>query len=439
MTISCLATVGAQKAPGSSCQLGSECTSGACKRAMVLPQSSTGFASLCTNDKSAAAPCLAVYDDGSCSICGPGYELKNYECFKCPSDKPLSYPVSTWTNMGNVGAQGDSGGCYAETSTMTISAGDGCGADDAGPDSGLSCKSNYCGVTKRDNKRTNGCPSYCALTAASNTGTQNVFPNSCNRDGNQLTKSGSTFLCNKNGSPSFKCACCRPHGKKAGEVCSDSFECFGGDCRGSKCCAPEDAIGGSIFMCSANSGTSGGGTTTTTTTGTTSSSGTGSGGTGSGTGQSTTTTTTTTSSSSSGTTSSSSGTGGSDTGVCSRRRMNGGTGSASSNRLLDAESDKANGCCTKDDCGDCMCACQGLGGGVQTAQSIKTTENFCTSDGCTKRLGEKACPSENSQRSAMWTKTQTKASSASSVNGQMCAAVAAVAAMAAATAINGGM
>jgi hypothetical protein len=84
-----------------------------------------------------------------------------------------------------------------------------------------------------------------------------------------------------------------------------------------------------------------------------------------------------------------------------------------------------------------MCSCQSLNaGGVQTSQTIKSTKDFCTSDGCTKRLGEGACPSTNSQRSAMFTKT--KASVGMPAKKTICAAtLGLVGVAAAATAIHG--
>ena len=55
-----------------------------------------------------------------------------------------------------------------------------------------------------------------------------------------------------------------------------------------------------------------------------------------------------------------------------------------------------------------------------------------------KRLGENACPSTNSQISATWIKDLPKASTATSVNSQICAAMT-IGLCAATAIINGGM
>ena len=445
LTVSLLVVSDAQLAAGKQCTVGSQCSSGSCKRGSALPQTAGATTGQCCSDKGKGIGCLACFSsDGSCIICGPGYELKDYACVKCGSSTPLSYPVKTWS----AGDTGDAAtlGCYAKTSSMSIVAGDGCESGDPSTVGGKTCASNYCQISKNGANRNNECPPACTLTQPSSVASgsvANTFPNSCNTNGNILTTNGKNsdgspaFLCKKssNGDAAFKCACCRPLGKDAGASCTNSFECHGGDCRGGKCCAPEDLNGAFMTKCKASDSGTGMSTTTTTTTGTTSSSGTGSGsgGSGSGTGMSTTTTTTTSSSSGSSTT------GTDSSAACSRRASaftNGGGSANPKDRFLEEESDKGLGCCTAKDCGDCMCSCQSLnGGGVQTSQTIKSTKDFCTSDGCTKRLGEGACPSKNSQRSAMFTKSKASVGMPAKI---ICAAtLGLVGVAAAATAIHG--
>ena len=260
LTISCFASCDAQSlSAGETCVTGSQCASGACKRGSTLPQSAGSGQGQCCNDKGKSEGCLACFnnqqgaDSGSCIICGPGYELKNRECVKCPTATPLSYPVKTWTNM-KAGAA-NSGGCYQKTSTMSIAAGDGCESTQEG--AGKACDTNYCGITEnsKTGNRLNTCPSYCTLSAPNTQGVANQFPNSCRSNGHYLTKSNNEFYCKQsNGNAAFLCACCRPFGKDPGETCSNDFECYGGDCRGSKCCAPEDADGSSMSVCKLNSG-----------------------------------------------------------------------------------------------------------------------------------------------------------------------------------------
>lgn len=433
LTVSLLVVSDAQLAAGQQCTVGSQCASGSCKRGSALPQTAGATTGYCCNDKGKGIGCLACFktqnnaaNSGSCIICGPGYELKDYACVKCGSSTPLSYPVKTWTS-GTTG-NANTGGCYAKTSSMSIVDGDGCESGDPSTVGGQTCASNYCQISKTGNDRNAACPPACTLTQPSSGGVANMFPNSCKTNGNYLTTNGKNsdgtpaFLCKRSSDDAnvAKCACCRPFGKDAGASCTNSFECHGGDCRGGKCCAPEDLNGAFMNKCSASAAATTGGT------------GSGSGGSGSG----GTTTTTTTTTSSSGTTTGTS----SSSAVCSRRASafsNGGGSANPKDRFLDEESDKGLGCCTATDCGDCMCSCQSLNaGGVQTSQTIKSTKDFCTSDGCTKRLGEGACPSTNSQRSAMFTKT--KASVGMPAKKTICAAtLGLVGVAAAATAIHG--
>ena len=89
---------------------------------------------------------------------------------------------------------------------------------------------------------------------------------------------------------------------------------------------------------------------------------------------------------------------------------------------------------TCDTCdGKCTCDCG------SRSKSFQSTKYFCDAEGCTQRLGEDACPSTNSQISAMWIKDDVpKASLATSVNSQMCAAMT-IGLCAATAIINGGM
>ena len=116
-----------------------------------------------------------------------------------------------------------------------------------------------------------------------------------------------------------------------------------------------------------------------------------------------------------------------------------GSGTSSSGTTPSSAGTGTSGTCTASDCGKCSCDCQGINGGVQTSKSFQSTENFCDAEGCTQRLGEDACPSTNSQISAMWIKDDVpKASLATSVNSQMCAAMT-IGLCAATAIINGGM
>ena len=115
-----------------------------------------------------------------------------------------------------------------------------------------------------------------------------------------------------------------------------------------------------------------------------------------------------------------------------------GSGTSSSGTTSPSAGTGTSGTCTASDCGKCTCDCQGIKSGVQTSNAFQSTENFCDAEGCTKRLGEDECPSTNSQISAMWIKDLPKASPATSVNSQMCAAMT-IGLCAATAIINGGM
>ena len=118
-----------------------------------------------------------------------------------------------------------------------------------------------------------------------------------------------------------------------------------------------------------------------------------------------------------------------------------GSGTSSSGTTPSSAGTGTSGTCTASDCGKCSCDCQEINGGVQTSKSFQSTENFCDAEGCTQRLGEDVCPSidQNHHISAMWIKDDVpKASPATSVNSQMCAAMT-IGLCAATAIINGGM